>query len=71
MIKSKNILLLHISSDLYGASRVLLQVAIILKNSGYQPVVVLSSGGVLREAFEEARIPVYIRPLAILEKKIF
>jgi len=68
---SKNILMLHASSDLYGASRVLLQVAIILKEQGFQPILVISAPGPLQKAFEAETIKVYIRPLAILRRKYF
>lgn len=63
--------MLHPSSDLYGASRVLLQSAIFLKEEGYQPVLVISRSGPLKEAFEAQGIKVFIKPLAILRRKYF
>lgn len=63
--------MLHPSSDLYGASRVLLQSATILKEAGHQPILVISKEGPLRAAFEAEGIKVFVKPLAILRRKYF
>ena len=46
-MKNKKILILHSSNDLYGASKIFLQIIQILKNSEYEIHVVLPSKGPL------------------------
>jgi glycosyltransferase involved in cell wall biosynthesis len=65
------ILLLHSSSDYYGASKIFLQTACILKQHGHTPIVVLSNKGDLMEAFIKLGIEVHIINLAILRRKYF
>ena len=66
-----NILFLHSSSDLYGASKVLLTTIHLLKKNGYTPIVVLSKTGPLSEALTKENIEVILIPLGILRKKYF
>jgi glycosyltransferase involved in cell wall biosynthesis len=66
-----HILLLHSSSDNYGASKIFLQTALLLKKNGHLPVVVLSSTGSLSMELEKHGVQVYIINLAILRRKYF
>ena len=63
------ILFLHGSSDLYGASRVLLQTVIACKQQGFHIVVVLSEKGPLFDQLTALAIPVHIIRLGILRRK--
>jgi glycosyltransferase involved in cell wall biosynthesis len=65
------ILLLHSSSDLYGASRIFLQTVTLLRNQGHHCVVVLSNKGILEQALESLGAEVYIVNLGILRRKYF
>ncbi len=65
----KSILFLHGSSDLYGASKVLLQTIIACNNQGDQCVVVLSEPGPFSEKLEELGIKIYFLRLGILRRK--
>jgi glycosyltransferase involved in cell wall biosynthesis len=65
------ILLLHSSSDLYGASRIFLQTVTILRKHGHDCVVVLSNKGSLEQALEAVGAEVYIVNLGILRRKYF
>ena len=65
------ILLLHSSSDLYGASRIFLQTVTILRKHGHQCVVVLSSKGSLEEALKLVGAEVHIINLGIIRRKYF
>ena len=59
------ILLLHSSSDLYGASKIFLQTVTLLRKHGHQCVVVLSNKGSLEEALELVGAEVHIINLGI------
>jgi glycosyltransferase involved in cell wall biosynthesis len=65
------ILLLHSSSDFYGASRIFLQTVTILRKHGYHCVVVLSNNGSLEQALETVGAEVYIVNLGILRRQYF
>jgi glycosyltransferase involved in cell wall biosynthesis len=65
------ILLLHSSSDLYGASRIFLQTVTLLRKHGHDCVVVLSNKGSLEQALEAVGAEVYILNLGILRRKYF
>ena len=69
--KHLNLLFLHSSSDLYGASKILINVVRIVKKNGHEPIVVLSEIGPLSKLFEAENIAVYIIRLGILRKKYF
>jgi len=64
-----NILILHGSSDLYGASKILLVIVAILKKNGHTPIVVLSEEGPLSEKLVEAKVEVIFVHLGILRRK--
>ena len=65
------ILLLHSSSDLYGASKIFLQTVKILLKRGHHCIVVLSSDGYLVEELKSLGVQVEIINLGILRKKYF
>jgi glycosyltransferase involved in cell wall biosynthesis len=65
------ILLLHSSSDLYGASKIFLQTVTLLRKHGHNCVVVLSNKGILEQALESVGAEVYIVNLGILRRKYF
>jgi glycosyltransferase involved in cell wall biosynthesis len=65
------ILLLHSSSDIYGASKIFLQTVKLLKDKGHYTVVALSATGPLSIALENMGVEVYIINLAILRRKYF
>ncbi len=64
-----NILLLSSSSDLYGASRIFLQTALLYKNEGINILVVLPSPSPLRDEFVANGVDVRIKNLGILRRK--
>ena len=64
-----NVLLLHSSSDLYGAGKILLTVVRILKKHGHTPVVVLSQKGLLSNQLQEENIKVVFVHLGIIRRK--
>lgn len=66
-----NILILHSSSDLYGASNVLLNVIKVLKSNGNTPIVVLSEEGPLVDKLRNQQVEVHIVRLGILRRKYF
>ncbi len=65
------ILLLHSSSDLYGASRIFLQTVTLLQKNGHQCIVVLSNNGSLQQSLELVGADVHIVNLGILRRKYF
>ena len=65
------ILLLHSSSDIYGASKIFLQTVQLLQSKGHTPVVVLSNEGALSLALQKCGVHVHIINLAILRRKYF
>ena len=65
------ILLLHSSSDLYGASKIFLQTISILQKKGHECTVVLSSEGPLVEKLAAKNVKVHIINLGILRRKYF
>lgn len=69
--KARRILMLHGSSDIYGASKILLVTASLLKESDYDVYVVLSEDGPLAKQLELIQIKVIICRLGILRRKYF
>lgn len=66
-----NILILHTASDMYGASKILLNVIHILKKHNYSVTVVLSENGPLVNEIQKLDIEVKIIRLGILRRKYF
>lgn len=64
-----NILLLHSTPDLYGSSKIFLQVVQVYQKSGFNPVVVLSGKGPLSETLHAMQVPVRVQNLGILRRK--
>ena len=67
--KLKSILFLHSSSDLYGASKVLIQSIIAYQNYGFKCILVVSAPGPFSEKLEALGIKVYFIKLGILRRK--
>lgn len=65
------ILLLHSSSDLYGASKIFLQSVQILQKQGHACEVVLSNEGPLVDALKNTGAHVHIFNLGIIRRKYF
>ena len=64
----KKILLLHSSNDLYGASKIFLQIIQILINQGYEIHIVLPSKGPMDDFFDN-KINLNYHSLGVLRKK--
>lgn len=71
MNSKSNILLLHGSSDLYGASKILIYTVLSLKKNGFNVNVVLSDDGPLVQNLRDLDINVEIVRLGILRRKYF
>ncbi|MCH7407956.1 glycosyltransferase family 4 protein [Belliella sp. DSM 111904] len=67
----KRILMLHSSSDLYGASKIFLISIQALKKHGFEIDVVLSEDGPLVTEIKKEAINVHIQKLGILRRKYF
>ncbi|MEP0711749.1 glycosyltransferase family 4 protein [Algoriphagus sp.] len=63
------VLFLNSSSDLYGSSRILIEVVKIYKNAGLTPVVVMSESGPLQSHLTDLGVIVRIQNLGILRRK--
>jgi glycosyltransferase involved in cell wall biosynthesis len=70
-LSAKNILMLHGSSDLYGASKIFLESVRALKQAGFGVVVVLSEDGPLVKELQGLGTEVHIHKLGILRRKYF
>ncbi|MEY3738094.1 MAG: hypothetical protein RL544_872 [Bacteroidota bacterium] len=66
-----NILALHVVSDMYGSSKVLLQAVTALKQKGHKVCVVVSDEGPLTIALQKAGIQTKIIRLGILRRRYF
>jgi len=66
-----NILMLHSSSDVYGASKIFLITASLLKKNGYNVTAVLSDDGPLIQQLTASGIEVIVLKLGILRRKYF
>ena len=64
-----NLLFLHSSSDLYGASKILLDVTVLCKKNGHTPTVVVSQEGPLTAKLTNEGIEVVKIPLGVLRRK--
>ena len=71
MVGNNNILMLHGSSDLYGASKIFLVTAKTLQEGGRNVVVVLSEDGPLVRELNEIDIEVRLVRLGIVRRKYF
>jgi len=69
--KPKNILMLHSSSDIYGASKIFFITATILQQENYNVFTILSEEGPLADQLRAANINVIICRLGILRRKYF
>jgi glycosyltransferase involved in cell wall biosynthesis len=67
----RNILLLHSSSDLYGASRILLHTIAVLRSQGFRTLVCLPEEGPLADEVRCSGGDVRIMALGILRRKYF
>jgi len=67
--QKKNILLLHSSNDLYGASKIFLQLIDLLKSKNFNVHVVLPEKGKLDDFLNKKDITVSYRELGVLRKK--
>jgi len=67
----KRILMLHGSSDLYGASKIFLLTADILNQNGFGVIAVLSEDGPLVDALKKLGIRVELVRLGIIRRKYF
>ncbi len=65
------ILMLHGSSDLYGASKIFLNSIAALREAGHQVTVVLSEDGPLAKELESLGIDLHLHKLGILRRKYF
>ena len=68
-MKNKKILILHSSNDLYGASKIFLQIIELLKSNGHEIHVVLPSKGPLDKMISHKDIHVSYYSLGVLRKK--
>ena len=69
-MKNKKILILHSSNDLYGASKIFLQIIELLKSNGHQIHVVLPSKGPLDKLISQIKgTHVSYCNLGVLRKK--
>jgi glycosyltransferase involved in cell wall biosynthesis len=68
---AQRILMLHSSSDLYGASKIFLISALLLRDAGHQVDVVLSEEGPLSDKLRKEGLEVSIIRLGILRRKYF
>ena len=64
-----NLLFLHSSSDLYGASKILLAVTEQCKKRGHSVTVILSDGGPFYDKLLAGGIDVLLLPLGVLRRK--
>jgi len=64
-----NILVLNSTSDLYGASKILLAAVNLLKKKGHHPIVVLTEDGPLANALQDIGAEVVFIRLGILRRK--
>ena len=67
----QKILMLHSSSDMYGASKIFLISILLLRDAGHEVSVVLSEEGALAEAIRKEGVEVNIIRLGILRRKYF
>ena len=66
---AKRVLLLHSSNDMYGASRIVLQVIDILINAKYEVFVILPYNGVLNKIITDKGATCSIFNLGVFRKK--
>lgn len=66
---NKKFLILHGSSDLYGASRSIVRSAVVLKEEGHEVILVLPRSGELETYAQNYQIEVYISRLAVIRRK--
>src|SRR5690606_38430326 len=64
-------LMLHSSSDMYGASKIFLIMVLLLRDAGHEVYVVLSEEGELAQEIRKEGVEVHIVRLGILRRKYF
>ncbi|MDO6439633.1 glycosyltransferase family 4 protein [Cyclobacterium sp. 1_MG-2023] len=69
--RTKRVMMLHGSSDLYGASKIFLFTASILKESGVYVIVILSEEGPLADELRKLGVQVKLIRLGIIRRKYF
>lgn len=70
-MKHKQILFIHSSSDLYGASKIGIEIVEALLEAGHQVMVVLPEQGPLVDRFRTLGIEIFIRDIGILRRQYF
>ncbi|WP_186757021.1 glycosyltransferase family 4 protein [Echinicola salinicaeni] len=68
-MSNNTVLILHSSSDLYGASRCVIRSAVAIKSAGFNPVIVLSDDGPLVDELRKEGFYVHIIRLGIMRRK--
>jgi glycosyltransferase involved in cell wall biosynthesis len=69
MTKSRHVLVLQSSSELYGSGKIIFQVLQVYRSEGFIPVVLLTGNGPLADLLQEEGIIVRIKNLGILRRK--
>lgn len=69
MKTNRFVLVIHSSSELYGSSKIILQVLRAYRQEGLEPVILLTSTGPFKDLLEQESFIVYVRNLGILRRK--
>ncbi|MFC3879725.1 glycosyltransferase family 4 protein [Algoriphagus namhaensis] len=69
MTKTRNVLFLQSSSELYGSGKIILQVLRIYQSEGLYPIVILTGPGPISDELEKSGITFFIQNLGILRRK--
>lgn len=69
MTKTRNVLFLQSSSELYGSGKIILQVLRLYQSEGLNPIVLLTGPGPITSELEKSGITFYIQNLGILRRK--
>lgn len=69
MVKSRHVLFLQSSSELYGSGKIILQVLRVYRNEGFTPVVVLTGPGPMVDELESEGFITKIQNLGLLRRK--
>lgn len=70
-MNNKRILILHSGSDVYGAGKIMLNTATILRDNGFTVFIALPTTGMLFTQLKDEGLNVFVCPLGILRRSYF
>ena len=68
LLKPKNVLYLHPTADLYGGTKILLEIIEFLPREQFNPIVILPNSGPLEKVLSQLQVEYYVHPITVVRR---